>query len=284
MNLTRPSEVRELLARLNFRPSKVLGQNFLIDANILRILLATAHLTQDDVVLEVGPGLGVLTEWLARWAGRVIAVEKDHRLCAYLGERFAKTGNLELLEADVMDLDLEDLLARGVTKVVSNLPYSIGSRLIVRLVESPRAPGQMVVTVQREVAARLTAAPGTKDYGLLSVLAQLRYDIRIRKEVSPTCFLPPPEVWSAMTHLVLREPAAPPPQDPAHFKALLKTAFAQRRKQLASILRRGKAAAGLDRILKTARVDTRARPETLSPAQWVDLSNALVAESGRTSR
>jgi 16S rRNA (adenine1518-N6/adenine1519-N6)-dimethyltransferase len=284
VNLTAPSEVKALLDRLDFRPSKVLGQNFLIDANILRIMLATAHLTQEDAVLEVGPGLGVLTEWLARWAGRVIAVEKDRRLFAHLRERFAGIRNLELVEGDALKTDLEGWLAGGVNKVVSNLPYSVASRLIFSLVESPHPPEQMVVTVQREVADRLAAGPGTKDYGLISVMTQLRYQVGAVKNVSPSCFLPAPDVWSAIVNLALRSPAPPGPRDAPHFKALIKTAFAQRRKQMASILRRGKATADLESILKTAGVDPRARPENLAPAQWVSLSDALAEESGRTSR
>lgn len=283
MNLTAPSEVKALLDRLDFRPSKVLGQNFLIDANILRIMLAAAHLTKDDAVLEVGPGLGVLTEWLVRWAGRVVAVEKDRRLCAHLRTHFAGTKNLEIVEGDALEVGLEGLLAGGVNKLVSNLPYSVASRLIVELVESPHRPEQMVVTVQREVANRLAAGPGTKDYGLISVMTQLRYEVGAVKNVSPSCFLPAPDVWSAIVNLVLRDPPPAGPRDPAHLKAILKTAFAQRRKQMASILRRGKTLADLERTLKAAGVDPRARPETLSPAQWVSLSDVLAAESGRTS-
>ena len=122
MNLTAPSEVKALLAELDFRPSKALGQNFLIDANILKILLTTADLHPDDAVIEIGPGLGVLTEWLTRRSGKVVAIEKDKQLAAYLKEHFQKTPNLELIEADALDVDLDKYLAAGFNKVVANLP------------------------------------------------------------------------------------------------------------------------------------------------------------------
>ncbi len=280
MNLTAPSEVRELLEHLDFHPSRVLGQNFLIDVNILKILLSTAKLHQSDAVLEVGPGLGVLTEWLVRWSGRVVAIEKDRRLLAYLRERFAGMPNLELIGSDVLDVDLEALLAGGINKVVANLPYSIGSRLLVELIEATHRPEQMVVTVQREVAERLAAEVGTKEYGLITVFAQSRYAVTIRKVVSPTCFFPPPEVTSAIVEFSLLDPAPAVPADPAGFKKLVKAAFSQRRKQLASLLRRApfkNRAEAIEIVFKRIGIDLKARPETVSPAQWVELSNALAA-------
>lgn len=271
MNLTAPSEVRDLLQRLDVHPSKVLGQNFLIDANILKILLSAAHLRQEDAVLEIGPGLGVLTEWLCRWSGRVVAIEKDRRLCAWLREHLAKAKNLELIEGDAMDVDLESLLASGVNKVVANLPYSVGSRVLVTLIESVHAPEQVVVTVQKEVARRLAAKPGTKDYALIGILAQLRYEVEVRKEVSPTCFFPPPEVTSAIVSMARRETAVPVDGD--GLKSLLKTAFSQRRKQLGTILR--KETPGAADVLASLGIDARTRPEDLNPVQWAALANAL---------
>lgn len=273
MNLTAPSEVKALLDQLDFRPSKVLGQNFLIDANILKIILTTAFLHQSDGVLEIGPGLGVLTEWLARWSGKVVAIEKDRRLFDYLSERFEKTRNLRLIHADALDVNLDEILADGVNKVVANLPYSVGSRLLVELTELPHRPEQIVVTVQREVAERLTAKPGTRDYGLLTVFAQLRYDIGIRKEVSPTCFYPPPDVHSAIVNMVLRD-EQPELRDVEQFKALVKTAFAQRRKQLLTVLKKN-FPTGIEDTMQKLGIDLRARPENLSPTQWTALANAL---------
>lgn len=270
VNLTHPSEVRELLSQLGLRPRRALGQNFLIDANILRILLRTAELRREDQVLEVGPGLGVLTEWLVRYAGRVVAVEKDPALFQFLQSHFAGTANLDLIHADILDADLEALLAGGVTKVVANLPYSVGSRFLVELFQSANPPARIVVTVQREVARRLAAAPRAEDYGLLGILAQTVYAVKIVKEISPTCFLPSPEVRSAIVELVrLPDDREPRPRNRAALLELLQGAFARRRKQLAPFL---KSQAGL---LARLGIEPRARPEDLSPEQWVQLSNEL---------
>ncbi len=277
MNLTAPSEVKALLAQLDFRPSKVLGQNFLIDSNILKILVSTADLQPGDAVIEIGPGLGVLTECLVRGAGRVVAIEKDRRLAAHLRERFRETANLELIEADALEVDLNKHLAAGCNKVAANLPYSVASRLLVDLAEAPRRPRQMVVTIQSEVADRLTAKADTDDYGLLSVILQLRYDISVRKEVSPSCFYPPPEVKSAIVNMVLREPAIQP-ADYDHFKELLKLCFSKRRKQLGGILR--KRFPEVEAALSSLELDLRSRPETLNPEQWVKLLNVLCCKDG----
>lgn len=277
MNLTAPSEVKALLAQLDFRPSKVLGQNFLIDSNILKILLTTADLRPDDGVIEIGPGLGVLTEGLTRGAGKVVAIEKDRRLAAYLKERFQKTPNLELIETDALEVDLDKYLAAGCNKVAANLPYSVASRLLVNLAEAPHRPEQIVVTIQNEVADRITAKAGADDYGLLSVLLQLRYEISVRKEVSPSCFYPPPEVKSAIVNMVLRAPAEEP-QNYEGFKSLLKLCFSKRRKQILGILRKPypKSEAALAQL----KMDPQSRSETLTPQQWVRLSNALCCKAG----
>lgn len=283
MNLTAPSEVKTLLDQLDLRPSKILGQNFLIDANILRILLAAAELRQSDQVLEVGPGLGVVTEWLERWAGRVVAIEKDRRLFEHLKDRFAKSDRVELIHADVLDVDLAKLLAGGINKMVANLPYSIASRLLVTLIQSPQPPERMVITVQKEVAHRLNAKPETKDYGLLSILTQLRYDVVIEKDVRPTCFLPAPEVHSSIVNLRLLE-QPPTVADVDQLTALLKLAFSRRRKQLHTVLASefhadGRAIA--DRMLAGIGVRAEARPENVLPAEWAAFSNALVREGLR---
>lgn len=276
MNLTHPSEVKELLAQIGLRPRRTLGQNFLIDANILRILLRTAELHRDDQVIEVGPGLGVLTEWLVRYAGRVVAVEKDPVLFDFLKGHFAGTPNLELVHADILDVDLEPPLAEGINKVVANLPYSVGSRFLVNLFQSANPPERIVVTVQREVARRLAAAPGNADYGLLGILAQTTCGVKIIKDISPTCFLPPPEVRSAIVEMIrLPEDREVRPKNRAALLTLLQGAFARRRKQLGPFL---KSHAGLSdadqaRLFGQLDIEPRARPEDLSPEQWVRLSN-----------
>ncbi len=187
-NLTHPSEVRSLLARLDFHPSRVLGQNFLIDRNILNILLEAADLSPADRVVEVGPGLGVLTEALLERTAGVTAVEKDNRLAPYLRERFAGESRLELIHSDVLDCDLPAVFPQPGMKLVANLPYAIAARLLVDLTEIPHPPALVIITIQREVADRLTAVPSTKDYGLLSILMQRRYAVTTVKHISRTCF------------------------------------------------------------------------------------------------
>lgn len=262
---TRPTEVRALLERLDFKPSRILGQNFLIDGNILRIMLDAAALTPADAVLEVGPGLGVLTGPLLERAGRVIAIEKDDTLHEHLRTAFRDAPNLTLLHADALDVDLAGWLAGGVNKVVANLPYSVGTRIVVDLCHAPTPPERMVVTVQREVAERMVARPDTKDFGVLSVFAQADYTATLHKTIARTCFFPVPQVESAIV-LMVRTPRAVPPRDARAFRTLVKNCFAQRRKQIGSLIRDHDAIA-------RAHLDPKQRPETISVDGWIALAN-----------
>ena len=222
IHLTRPSEVRALLTQLDFHPSRILGQNFLIDRNILNILLDAAELQPADAVVEVGPGLGVLTDALLSRAAAVTAVEKDHRLAAYLRQRFVDNPRLALLESDVLDCDFPALFPRSGMKLVANLPYAIAARLLVELTAIAHPPALIVVTIQREVAARLVAPPGSDDYGLLSILMQRHYEISTVKHIAPSCFWPPPEVQSSISRLALRSDPLGGPADELALRALLR--------------------------------------------------------------
>jgi 16S rRNA (adenine1518-N6/adenine1519-N6)-dimethyltransferase len=287
MKLTRPSEVKELLARLDLRPNKVLGQNFLIDGNILGIMVGAASLEPSDVVLEVGPGLGVLTEALAPAVRRVIAIEKDAKLCAYLRERLAGRPNVEIHHADILETDLAAILGSGVTKLISNLPYSVGSRVLVEVCMSAHLPAAMVVTVQREVADRLAAPPDTPDYGLLGILVQIPYEVRIVRNVSSGCFYPPPEVQSAIVLMTRRLAPRLRMEQPALFLSLVKFAFSRRRKQMKSLLpdwpplrRAGPGAA--TKALSACGIDPLRRPETLSIEEWGRLFETLAIDARPT--
>lgn len=272
-NLTHPSEVRALLARLDFHPSRVLGQNFLIDRNVLEILLVAAALGATDAVVEVGPGLGVLTGALLARVARVAAVEKDRRLAAYLRERFAANPKLNLIEADVLDCDLAALFPRPGMKLVANLPYAIAARLLVELTAVPHPPALVVATVQREVADRLAAKPSTPDYGLLSILVQRRYEVATVKHVSPTCFWPPPEVQSSIVKLALRPAPLGGAADEPALRDLLRHVFSRRRKTLARSLRDW--VANPLPALAAAGVAPAARPEELPPDVWPALLRGL---------
>lgn len=280
-HLTRPSTVRSVLAELEMHPSRVLGQNFLVDRNIRDLILRAAALRGDETVLEVGPGLGVLTEELLTTAGRVVAIEKDARLCGYLRQRFSDS-DLELVEGDVLDLDLpqwlEDRTPR-VDVVVSNLPYSVGSRVLADLVMSQVGPERIVVTVQKEVAERVAAAPGSRGSGVLSVWCQLTYRVECVHTVSPSCFWPAPEVTSETIRLVRRDDVDVTAGEREQLRSLTRYVFTQRRKQLTTILAKAPAdlrrsSAALGAWLEAAGVASKARPESLSPATWLAMVRA----------
>jgi 16S rRNA (adenine1518-N6/adenine1519-N6)-dimethyltransferase len=284
MKLTRPSEVKALLQELEFQPSKILGQNFLIDGNILRILVDTAQIQAGDFVLEVGPGLGVLTEEIIARGARLVAIEKDKRLFAYLSQTIPPSPNVAIRSADILDVDLDELLAQGVNKVVANLPYSVGSRFLVDLFEAKRTVDGIVVTIQKEVAARLAARPGSSDYGLISVLAQLRYDVSVVKAISPTCFYPPPEVTSSIAYLKAK-PNVPSKEEMIRTRRLLKLCFSARRKQMLTTLKSqfksnedftGK----LEKLLQSISIGAKSRPEEIPPPKWLELAGMLTDFSG----
>ncbi|MEI6971823.1 MAG: 16S rRNA (adenine(1518)-N(6)/adenine(1519)-N(6))-dimethyltransferase RsmA [bacterium] len=283
MNLTSPTNVRSLLEQAGVAPSKARGQNFLIDRNILDIIIATAGIEPTDSVLEIGPGLGVVTGELLAKARHVVAVEIDRRLCAYLGERFADAGNLKLICGDALDLDFAALPDAGMFKVVSNLPYSVASRVLVDLAEAALPPPLVVATVQLEVAHRLAAGPGNKEYGALGIWIQAVYNVTIRKEVSSACFWPRPGVGSAVVRLEKRVDCAHVVKDRRLFHLLVKHAFMQRRKQLPAVLARMPGVCGMPperwrEVLVGMGLDACARPEDLTVVDWCRLSDVLTLE------
>ena len=283
--LTRPAEVRLALESIGVRPSRRLGQNFLIDRNIRDILLDAAGVAEHETAIEIGPGLGVVTDGLVERTAAVRALEKDPRLAAWLIARFHERPNVRIIEGDALEADLEPLLADAVC-CVSNLPYVTGNRILVRFVQHPRRPPRLAITVQWEVARRLAANPGEADYGLLSVWIQQDYRVRIVHRVSPTCFWPVPEVTSAIVSLQRR-----PPQDERAglrdtFYAITRAAFTHRRKQLLPALAGGRRphgndAARLEAAFSAADVRAEVRPETLEPARWWALADALTPAAGQ---
>lgn len=281
MKRTRPSEIKQLLAEQDILPSRVLGQNFLVDQNILNIILDSAHLAQNDVVLEIGPGLGVLTEHLVARADRVIAIEKDPRLTAYLRETFRSQSGFHLIEGDALDQSLPQMLENEhVTHVVSNLPYSSGTRILLELIDAIHRPLRMVMMLQTDVAERLTAAHGSKIYGVSSIHAQMYYDVVLRKVVSPTCFYPPPEVRSAIVEFYRRSEPQVDLTTRTHFNGLVKWCFSQRRKQIGRLLLNAAddiVSPGIDvsHILEQVGIRPDQRPESISVAAWGHLSNWL---------
>ena len=267
--LTSPSIIRALLDSLGHRPNKGLGQNYLIDSNILGIIIEAAKISPSDQLLEIGPGLGALTQALMATGAKLTAIEKDQTMSAHLRTHF---GNLPLIEEDVLDINLNELFAGGITKIIANLPYSVGSRFIVNALEARPLPERMVFMVQKEVADRLTAQPGGKEYGPLAIWSQLNYDVKTIKNVSPTCFMPAPKVWSAVVRFEKRTVPLAEVADYDRFKKLIKLSFTQRRKQIGSNLRKNypEFFPGLE----TCGIDPATRPEQISIKQWVALANA----------
>ena len=284
--LTSPSVIRGLLNDLGHRPNKGLGQNYLIDSNILGIIVNAAEISASDRCLEIGPGLGALTQALLATGAKVTAIEKDKTMASHLramwgGERVSKVeglvsqsaNSLELLEEDVLDVDLDELFAGGVNKIIANLPYSVGSRFIVNALEAQSLPKCMVFLVQKEVADRLVAQPGGKTFGPLAIWSQLNYEVKAIKKVSPNCFLPAPKVWSSVVRFEKRPEPLAKVTDYTTFKRLVKTVFTQRRKQVGSNLRKN--LPEFFQGLEVCKISPTTRPEQIAIEQWVELSNCM---------
>lgn len=260
---------RRLLAELGVRPSKSKGQNFLHDAGIARRIAEAAELRPGELVLEVGPGLGALTGELAQRAERVVAVELDRVLAAYL--RAAAAANVTVVEDDILAADVAALTGGEPFVVVANLPYNIAAAAIERLLEAPPRPRRLVVMVQREVAERMVAQPPAMS--LLAVAVQFFGRPHIVIRLGPGAFIPAPKVDSAVVRIdVAPEPPLPQRAQPAFFR-LVRAGFGQRRKQLANALAAGlgQPKGAVEAALRAAGVAPERRAETLAVADWLAL-------------
>ena len=261
--------------------TRALGQHFLHDDAVAGRIIGEVRPTNQDLVIEVGPGLGALTGRLARVAGRLLALEVDEDMAAALVERFRDAPHVEIAVADARSFNYAGLLALkpgpgGRVLVVGNLPYSVGKPILQALVEAGTAVDEMALMLQKEVAERVAAGPGGRTYGSLSVLTQLACEARLAFTVPPGAFRPPPQVDSAVLHLRVRRAPPVPVDDPARFRAVVLAAFGQRRKSLANAL-----ASGLGLSSERARamcaaagIDTGRRAETLSLAEFARLAQA----------
>ncbi|OAT82965.1 16S rRNA (adenine(1518)-N(6)/adenine(1519)-N(6))-dimethyltransferase RsmA [Desulfotomaculum copahuensis] len=290
--LATPSAVRAVLEKYNVHLRRSLGQNFLVDANIVRKIAAAAGLEKDDLVFEIGPGTGVLTGVLATEAGRVVALEIDRSLLPVLAETLAGLDNVTVLHRDAMQADLDELAAAAAPdaagrpyKLVANLPYYITTPLIMRLLEKRFNISRLVVMVQLEVAARLAAAPGGKDYGALSVAVQYYTEPEMLFRVPRTVFLPRPEVDSAVVRLERRPAPAVAVPDEELFFALVRGAFGQRRKTAGNALAGsgvmpGWSRAQWEQALSAAGIALGRRGETLGLAEFAALCRVCAAGGG----
>ncbi len=276
-----PQHVRETLRNLDVRPTRGMGQNFLIDRDALQTIVSAAHLTQSSVVVEVGPGLGVLTWELVQVAGSVTAIELDTRLANRLARVYAESSNLTLVNQDVLQTDIAALTQHKPYQVVANLPYAITSPVLRHFLESANPPTSMVVLVQREVAQRICAQPG--DMSVLAHGIQVRAIPELIAVVPPESFLPAPEVHSAVMRLTLRDKPLIEPEREARVFRILKAGFLHARKQLGNSLSGGLAAHGIkiersdaQAALVAAGIDPARRAETLSFAEWIVVTEKLV--------
>lgn len=273
----RPLHVPQLLRRFGLQPKKSLGQNFLVDEAALMKVAAAADLSASDTVLEIGPGLGGLTRHLAEAARRVVAVELDQDLLPALRFVLEAYANIEIVHGDILGLDPSALSLGPEYKVVANIPYYITSAVIRRLLEAKHRPALIVLTVQREVAERMCAAPGAMS--LLAVSVQFYSRPRVVARIPAGAFLPRPEVDSAVVRLeVLPEPAAAV-DDVDGFFQVVKAGFSQKRKQLHNALAAGlrMESARLEPALAQAGVDPKRRAETLTLAEWGAVARELAS-------
>jgi 16S rRNA (adenine1518-N6/adenine1519-N6)-dimethyltransferase len=268
------SEIRQILTERDIQLTKSLGQNFLHDGNQLDRITQSAKLCAEDRVLEIGPGLGPLTERLIATAKEVLAIEKDQRLCEVLRDRFRSAANFKLLEDDAL-LYLRQPRDWSDWKMISNLPYSVASPILVDLAQLPQAPRLMTATLQLEVARRLMAVQDNADYGVLTLLVQLRYQPLGTFKISAGCFFPEPDVDSACVTLERR---AEPLLDPAlapFFSRLVKRGFSQRRKMMFKLLKAERPEDRLKEAFGKLGISPQARAEAVSLQQFVELTKLL---------
>lgn len=255
-------------------PLKRFGQHFLTDPNILRKIIATARVRRDETILEIGPGRGGLTRELCTAAKRVIAVEIDPKLHAYLADQLSDCKNLDLHLGDALNYEYLSLPAG--TVVVANLPYYVSTPVLVKLLESRARLDRMVVMLQTEVARRLVAKPGTDAYGRLSVLAQYVADVSLEFQVSPACFRPRPKVGSSVVSLVKRAEPVVQVRDEARFYRVVQASFAHRRKMLPNSLRdEGWQPETVAAALARAGIEPTRRAETCTLGEFAALAAAL---------
>jgi 16S rRNA (adenine1518-N6/adenine1519-N6)-dimethyltransferase len=284
-DIATPGRTREILEKYGFSFKKSLGQNFLIDTNILRKIVDFAELSDETGAIEIGPGIGALTEQLARRAKKVVAFEIDQRLLPILEDTLSPYGNVRIIHQDVLKADIHRVISEEFTgmtdiMVVANLPYYVTTPIIMKLLTDRLPIRGMVVMLQKEVADRLAAKPGTKDYGSLSIAIQYYTEAETVMTVPRTVFIPQPNVDSAVIRLIKRKQPPVKVEDEAFFFQVVRASFAQRRKtilnNLVNNLPNGKAMKEqIERVLTETDIDPRRRGETLTMEEFAALSNAL---------
>lgn len=270
-----PEVVHYICKRFDIKMSKKLGQNFLIKRGIVDEIVHAAELTPGEPVLEVGPGIGTLTQGLAQSGADVTAIELDRRLLEVLDTTLASYDNVRIVHGDVLKLDVPTIMNHKPFKVVANLPYYITTPIIMSLLESKLPIERLVVMVQKEVALRMVAKPGTKDYGALSVAVQYYTEPDIVLDVPPKSFLPAPAVTSSAIRCVLRDKPPVDVIDEKLFFRVVKAGFAQRRKTFANTMKTtGLSKDRIEELLAKANIDGQRRGETFTLQEFADVANA----------
>jgi dimethyladenosine transferase len=273
-----PEVVHYICKRFDIKMSKKLGQNFLIKRGIVDEIVKAADLHDGEPVLEIGPGIGTLTQGLAQSGANVTAIELDTRLLEVLDTTLAQYGNVKIVHGDVLKLDVPSIMNHEPFKVVANLPYYITTPIIMSLLESRLPIERLVVMVQKEVALRMVAEPGTKDYGALSVAVQYYTKPDIVLDVPPKSFLPAPAVTSSVIRCVLRDKPPVDVIDERLFFRVVKAGFAQRRKTFANTMKTtGLSKDRIEELLAKANIDGQRRGETFTLQEFADVANAWAA-------
>ena len=270
------SDIRLAVREMQLWPAKRMGQNFLHDKNLARWIVDQAQITADDYVVEIGPGLGALTQLILQQGAHVLAIEKDARLANFLRARF-NCPRLELLNMDALEFDARSLLAHRNVKLIGNLPYNISSALLMKYTKQPDPISLLLLMLQREVAKRLSASPSTHDYGALTLRVQLHHRVKYLRTIPASVFFPRPEVDSAVIAILPRDPAELPQRDDQLLLKLIVAGFAQRRKQLQKLLREH--INDWDTAAHALNIGPNARAEELSLLQWIALVNFVAPPS-----
>ncbi len=284
-----PNRTKEILQRHKLSLKKSLGQNFLVDSNILRNIVTAAQLSPDKGALEIGPGIGALTQYLAEAAGRVVAVEIDQRLLPVLAETLSRYPHASVIHEDILKVDLHRLFEerfseQAAVSVVANLPYYVTTPIVMKLLESRLPLENIVVMVQKEVAQRMGAAPGSKAYGSLSIAVQYYCEPEIVAIVPHTVFIPQPDVDSAVIRLAVLPQPRVRVSDESYFFQIVHACFAQRRKTMMNnlLVKFGKSNKALiQEALTEAGIDGTRRGETLSLDEYASLTEACLSRSLR---
>jgi len=268
----------QILKSYGLIPRKRFSQNFLTDRNIAARIVNALGLKGDDAVIEIGPGLGILTDGLLESGAKVIGIEIDRDLAGGLKERFDGRNNLEIINADALKISYKELAAqrKEKLKVVSNLPYNISTPIIFKLLEEREIFSMFLLMLQREVAQRIVSPPDNKEYGVLSVMVQLLADVKIEFDVPPSCFHPAPKVYSSVVRFNILNKPRIDVEDIAFFKKVVKASFGQRRKTLLNALKSlNIETSQLLELLNIINIDSKRRGETLTLEEFAVLSRGL---------